>query len=143
MQYPGSSDGLRDPHEEPGRAWILRQPRRTLIIAARVLAVAFLVVIVVMALNTARFSSKQIHPPPVPPLEPLSGYAERLSRAIQIRTIAAEPPAKTDASPFLELRSFLERSFPLVHSRLEREIHGGQSLLYRWKGMSPLASRFS
>ena len=129
-----ASDRVQSLGTRRPRAWTFRQTRRIAIIAGRVLAVAVLALFVMMAVNTARFSSKQIHPRPVPPIEPLDGYAERLAQAIQYRTVAAEPPAQTDPKPFLGLRSFLESSFPLVHTHLERAIHGGHSLLYRWSG---------
>ena len=119
------------------RAWTLRHMRRILIIAGRVLAVAVLALVVVVAVNTARFSSKQIHPRPVPPIEPLGGICRTAGSGHPVPDGRGRAARQTDPKPFLELRSVLERSFPLVHSRLEREIHGGQSLLYRWKGSDP------
>ena len=38
------------------------------------------------------------------------------------------------------MHDFLKRSFPQVHARLRREIHGDYSLLYHWKGTDPSRS---
>jgi len=132
-----TSDSLQVLDRQRGRAWTVRRMWRIAFLAGCALAVAVLALFVVVAVRTACFSSKQIHPPRVAPLEPLDGYAERLAQSIQIPTVAAEPPATTNPEPFLKLRLVLERSFPLVHSHLSREIHGGQSLLYRWNGSEP------
>jgi carboxypeptidase PM20D1 len=74
---------------------------------------------------------------PVTPIEPLPGYVDRLAQAIQQQTIASEVPGKTDPAPFRTLHALLEKSFPAVHTRLIREVHGGLSLLYRWQGADP------
>ena len=140
MRDTGTSDRVQALARPARRDWTLRRIQRILVTAARILAIA--------ALALLRGDGRQHGPllieagSPFPlfrPLEPLDGYAERLGQAIQVRTVAAETPEQTDPKPFLELRSFLERAFPLVHSHLEREIHGGHSLLYRWKGLDPVA----
>ncbi len=114
-----------------------RRLMRVLAASVMLLAIAVLVLVVILALHTVHFTSKQVHPPRVQPREPLPGHAERLARAIQFPTVAADTAAATNPRPFLELRAFLETSFPRVHARLEREIHGAMSLLYRWKGSDP------
>lgn len=53
---------------------------------------------------------------------------ERLSQAIQLRTVAG------DTAPFSRFESFLEGSFPRVHRQLIREHVGEPGLLYSWQG---------
>ncbi|MCP9619984.1 M20/M25/M40 family metallo-hydrolase [Nocardia otitidiscaviarum] len=59
--------------------------------------------------------------------------AERLAEALRCVTISREDPAETDDSQFVRLAAHLERSFPLVHERLELETFG-HSRLYTWAG---------
>lgn len=59
---------------------------------------------------------------------------KRLSAAIQFRTVAAP---ESQAEVFSALHQFLQRSFPLVHATLAREIIAEHSLLYTWKGSDP------
>jgi carboxypeptidase PM20D1 len=63
--------------------------------------------------------------------------ARRLAGAVQYRTVSHEDPAQIDYRPFFDLHKYLERSFPHVHSTLEREVVGDCSLLYRWVGRDP------
>jgi carboxypeptidase PM20D1 len=75
--------------------------------------------------------------PPFKPLKPRPGYAERLGRALQFRTVASGSPAETDPAAFTALRAFLEAEFPAVTRQLEREVLGGHALLFRWRGTDP------
>ena len=50
------------------------------------------------------------------------------------RTIAAELSSANGPTPFVALTTFLEAEFPAVHRQLEREVIGGHTLLFRWKG---------
>ena len=61
----------------------------------------------------------------------------RISGALKIPT----PSAKGALRPedFLSLHRYLGEQFPLVHSKLQREVVGGFSLLYRWPGSDPSA----
>lgn len=60
--------------------------------------------------------------------------AEHLAGMIPFRTIAFRDQKKTDGAPFLALHDYLEKTYPLAHRTLEKEIIGGYSLLYRWRG---------
>ena len=83
--------------------------------------------------NSITFRSKQVQVKQVHPVEPLHGFADRLSQAIRFHTVAAEAAGAS----FREFREFLRTSFPRVHARFDCEIHGGHSLLYRWRGSDP------
>lgn len=58
------------------------------------------------------------------------GAAERLSRMIQVPTVAGE------AEPFKRFVALLAEQYPLIHSRLGLERVGETGLLYRWPGAS-------
>jgi carboxypeptidase PM20D1 len=74
---------------------------------------------------------------PAPSFVTRAGFAERLGRAIQFRTFAAAPPDVTDGAEFDGLIAYLESEFPAVHRQLIREVVGGRTLLFRWRGTDP------
>jgi carboxypeptidase PM20D1 len=74
-------------------------------------------------------------------MPPRAGFAERLGRAIRFRTFAAssEDPGHDLGTEFDRLRQFLEAEFRTVYAQLEREVVGGGTLLFRWRGADPAA----
>ena len=88
---------------------------------------------------TARYVSTQSPAAPAAEITVPAGAADRLSGAIRIPTISAEDPAAFDGEPFRTFHAYLAKAFPLVHSRLRREIVGTHSLLYTWTGTDPSA----
>ena len=79
-----------------------------------------------------RLNPEPLGEPPVPlPVD--AAAVQRLSQALQIRTISTET---TSAPPdvLAAFHAFLERSFPRLHSQLKREAVAGGSLLYTWPG---------
>ena len=101
--------------------------------AAIVLPAGFSVVL------TARYVSTQAPVTPAPEIAVPAGAAERLAGAIRIPTISAENPRSFAGDAFLTFHAHLESAFPLVHSRLRREVVGTHSLLYTWTGADPTA----
>ena len=100
------------------------------------LGVAALVAILVI--RTAMFTSKQTQTPPIQPVAVNAQQAvERLAGALRLRTISTQDASKFDEKPFFELHQYLERTFPLVHARLSREVINKYSLLYTWPGSDP------
>ncbi len=57
-----------------------------------------------------------------------------LSEAISIPTISYPEKEKVDFDQFYKFHAFLERSFPLLHKTLSKEIVDEASLMYHWKG---------
>jgi carboxypeptidase PM20D1 len=113
-------------------------PRRWIVGLAAIGVLPLIASMIVVAYNTLAFTSKQIRgAAPVAASRPRPGFAERLGRAIQFRTIAAGSSDEADGAAFDGLRDFLAASFPGVHERLDREVFGGRSLLFRWKGTDP------
>lgn len=86
------------------------------------------------------FPSRQVTAAPAPPFAPRAGFAERLGRAIQFRTFVSDSNRTDVRADFVGLREFLESEFPAVHRQLEREVVGGHTLLFRWRGYNPSVS---
>jgi carboxypeptidase PM20D1 len=98
--------------------------------------IGLLTILVGVALvRTARFTSRQIQVPAVEPI-PLDRdkMAERLSHAIQHKTISDRVLNPSAAAEFKRFHTFLANSFPLVHAHLAKEIVGDNSLLFTWEG---------
>ena len=91
--------------------------------------------VAVALVRTARFTSRQIQ---VPAVERIAldrdRMAERLSRAIQHKTISDRVLNPSVAAVFKRFHTFLANSFPLVHAHLAKEIVGENSLLFTWEG---------
>ncbi len=60
--------------------------------------------------------------------------SNRFAKALTFKTIANKDPLKFPGSEYDGFHRFLVDSFPLVHSRLKKEVVGGYSLLYTWQG---------
>jgi carboxypeptidase PM20D1 len=99
---------------------------------------------VVLVFNTLRLTSIQIDAEPAfdIPMNEIAA-AERLAGALRIATISHEDPADFDGEPFLQFHTYLEETFPNVHSTLTWETVNEYSLLYRWEGsdhsLAPIA----
>ncbi len=59
---------------------------------------------------------------------------QRLAGAVKFPTISLASGAPIDTAAFVGLHQHLQTSFPLVHDSLTRELVGGLSLLYTWRG---------
>ena len=99
-----------------------------LIAMALVLTAGFTIVL------TARYAPSDFSVPPAQDVAIPSGAAERLARAIRIRTSSAEDEAAFNAAAFADLHWYLQSAFPLAHSHLRREAVATHSLLYTWPG---------
>lgn len=99
-----------------------------------VLAVLGLLVAAV-AVNTLRQGSRQLDLPPLAPLAvDEAGAAARLGEAIRARTISSHDDAQQNADQFAQLHAMLQARYPRAHAVMQREVVGGLSLLYTWKG---------
>ncbi|MEJ2238355.1 MAG: M20 family peptidase [Gemmatimonadales bacterium] len=63
--------------------------------------------------------------------------ALRFAATLTFPTISLEDPAQVDSAAFRELHEYLEVTYPLVHSNLERQVVSDLSLLYTWRGRDP------
>jgi carboxypeptidase PM20D1 len=59
---------------------------------------------------------------------------QRLSTAIQIRTISYDDPKQFNGQPFIELHQHLAQSFPLVHQQAEKTVINDYSLVFKITG---------
>lgn len=97
------------------------------------LSIALLVAVVF--LKALSFTSIQIEPEPMPRLHlDTQQAAINLSRAIRIKTISSRDSATFEPAGFKAFHLFLEKTFPQAHRHLRKEVIGGYSLLYTWKG---------
>jgi len=90
---------------------------------------------VVLLIRTATFKSRQITVEPIRGL-PISREAAvaRLSEAIQLKTVSMQTPEAANAGEFTAFHALIARVFPLIHRQLNKEIVGGHSLLFTWRG---------
>ena len=107
--------------------------------AALTLLILFLILSGVLLIRTAAFRPAQAAVRPAPAEEISGAVLERLAGAVRFRTVSFEPSraAETDRAAFAAFLGYLEKSFPLVHARLEREVIGSFALHFRWPGRRP------
>jgi carboxypeptidase PM20D1 len=105
------------------------------VIGVIIVAVIIVILAVPVAVKTATFTSKQIAVDKKVsfPLD-LDKAAQRLSGAIQFRTISSIDRSQVDYSQFAGLQDYIDKSFPLVNSTLTKKVINNYGLLYVWKG---------
>ena len=105
------------------------------------LLAALLLLLAVLAVNTARQGSRQLALPALAPL-PLdeAAAAARLAQAVRLKTISSRDDPALNADQFQQLHALLDASFPLARAALKRESVGNLSLLYTWQGTDPKAA---
>jgi len=92
----------------------------------------------VIAIRTATFASKQL--PAVAKVSyPVNTdeAAQRLAGAIKFQTIFNEDKSKVDFGPFADQQEYINNTYPLVASTLEKKVINSYGLLYTWKGSDP------
>ena len=109
------------------------------------IVLGFLLLLVALAaalgVNTLRKGSRQLQVTPLAPW-PVdeAAVAGRLAEAVRFQTISSREAPALNAQAFLDFQAFLEKRFPNVHARLQRERVGDLSLLYTWKGRNEQAA---
>ena len=106
----------------------------------RVLLALVALVVLCAAVLVAR--TAMLPPPAEPAAAPSSPpapidaaqVAERLGAAVRFQTVSYASGAPIDTAAFLGFHQFLATSFPRAHAALTRELVGGLSLLYTWRG---------
>ena len=102
---------------------------------ALILLVFVGILVAVILIRAARFSSRQVQPGPFQPIAVDRDLAaRRLSRAIQFKTVSLQAMDDSRSVEFSRLHAFIESSFPQVHQHLTKEVIGDYSLLYTWPG---------
>lgn len=104
----------------------------------KILGLALVILLGLLLWNTLRFTSLQPTAVAPAPAIPLSDSAIiHLSQAVQYRTISYQDSSLTDTTQFEAFISFLEKTYPLVHSRMTRERINHFASLYQLKGSNP------
>ncbi|MFB3164344.1 M20 family peptidase [Neobacillus sp. 179-J 1A1 HS] len=94
----------------------------------------FLIFIIVTAFISLMVKSKQPSPRPTEVVINEVKAVEHLSKAITYKTISNQERSKFDFTEFDNFISFLEESYPSVHTQLELEKINKYGLIYKWKG---------
>src|SRR5947209_9033332 len=90
---------------------------------------------VYLVVNTFRHPSKQVQVQAAQDASvDDSALAAHLAQAIKFQTVSFTAPAQVKTEEFLNFHKFLEETYPLDHSKLNREAVADYSLLYTWKG---------
>ncbi len=96
---------------------------------------AFLALIAYLLFNTFRISSKQmLEVIPAKNIEISDSALKHLSDAIKLRTVSFSDPTLMDSTQFDKFLLFLEKTYPLVHSKLSLEKVNIYTLVFEWKG---------
>jgi len=89
----------------------------------------------VFTIKTIRYPSMQVKIEPIEKVAIDNAVAQRLGQAIQFPTISFE--SKVDTTAFENLDSFIQKSYPLIDSLLEKETINRFSYIYKWQGKNP------
>ncbi|WP_310460925.1 M20 family peptidase [Sphaerotilus sp.] len=89
----------------------------------------------VLVVNMLRQGSRQAGVAPLTPLVLDAGpIAESVAVAVRARTVSGLQDPEGTVAAFSTLHQHLKVRYPRVHAALEREVVGGRSLLYTWRG---------
>ena len=100
-----------------------------------IILIFLVLVVAVMALNT--WVKKPVKQAAVsPPKIDLDKdkLAKNLSGMVQFQTITSTTMDGFDADAFFGLHQYLEKTYPLMHKTLEKEVVNTYSLIYKWAG---------
>src|SRR6185295_16453392 len=102
--------------------------------AVLVLLLALALLIATILVRTAAFARATATAPlefPVPALD-ASAAASHLSAALRFETVSYDDRSNTPA--LAAFRAWLAETYPRVHAALKREVVGGGTLVYEWRG---------
>ncbi len=91
--------------------------------------------IALLLFRTLRFRDHSTAVEPIPAIKiQETQIAHHLSEAVQIQSISKVGAAAVDQQPFMVMRDWIEKTFPLLSGELERTVINEYSLLFKWKG---------
>lgn len=67
----------------------------------------------------------------------LDQAAAHLSQAIQFKTVSHQNKADDQPAEWDRLQAWLITTYPLSHAAMSRQVVGGKTLIYTWKGSEP------
>ncbi|HFC00876.1 MAG TPA: M20/M25/M40 family metallo-hydrolase, partial [Phaeodactylibacter sp.] len=94
-----------------------------------------LAVVAVIIINTISYSSNQIDVPPIKKITVNDNVVQRLSDVVKIPTLSYE--THIDTAAFVQLHQYIDSTFPLVDSLLEKTTINQFSRIYKWQGRNP------
>lgn len=103
------------------------------------LGILILIVVFVgiLLFNTLRFESRQITAEPIQVIDIPPAAVDNFSKSLQIETISPENLEEFDSTQFKLFSTFLEATYPLTDSLLEKQVFNTFSYLYKWEGSDP------
>lgn len=87
--------------------------------------------------NSLNFESKQLDIEAINPISINKNAVKNFTEALKIKTISPENPVDFDSTQFRLFASFLENTYPLVDSLLEKKVFNEFSFLYKLEGSDP------
>jgi carboxypeptidase PM20D1 len=103
----------------------------------RFLLLLIVILLIVIVVKTVLFRSLQFKADTIK----INGFGEesvgRFSKAIRFPTISLSPDSPIDSAAFSAYLDFVDESYPLIKSKLKKEIFNSFSLLYTWDGADP------
>jgi carboxypeptidase PM20D1 len=106
--------------------------------AALICLIAFGLLILIIIIKTLLFRRQ------IPVIEKtISSYPEiddtvkHLSKIIRFKTVSHADSAMTDWEEFRKLHTWLEETYPTIHSKLEKIVISDYTLIFHWKGSDP------
>lgn len=100
----------------------------------KVVGIILLLVIAIVLFKTLSFKSKQVEVAQYKPLVLDDSCVVHLQKAIGFKTISYDDPTKMDSSAFYGFQAFLQKSYPLVFSKMTVEKVNTFGLILHWKG---------
>jgi len=100
-----------------------------------VLLVILIFFIALLLFRTLRFRDRSTALEPIPAISiHETQIAHHLSEAVQIRSVSKVDASDADQQPFIVMRDWIKKTYPLLSSELERTVINEYSLLFKWKG---------
>lgn len=92
----------------------------------------------IVAYRTLTAKSVQLNDIKAAPVAALPDSAvSNLQKAIRCQTISFGDTSLWKAEPFIALRQLIETAYPLVNSKMSREVFSEYSYFYKWEGKNP------
>lgn len=99
------------------------------------LALCFFIIYLIV--NTLTFSSKQISVSPVKASKGNPEAINHFAQALKIKTVSPEKSVDFDSLAFHRFNRFMEETYPLADSLLDKKRFNAFSHLYQWQGTDP------
>jgi carboxypeptidase PM20D1 len=103
----------------------------------RFLLALIIVFLIIIVLKTMTFKSLQIKTEPAILVDFGKESVSNLSKAISFPTISYAINSPIDTIAFLGYHNFLSEAYPLIKSKLKKEVFSEFSILYTWEGKNP------